>query len=181
MYGSPYWSSMIPMMPQYIQPQIQPQQPIQPQIPQTQQPIQQPVQQQQSIPQAQPQISSTPNTWNWKVVANYQAMLMESIPFDGTPVLFMLQNESTFYVVNMVDGHKMVNGYSFVPLDQGKQGTTNIQSESKPSTTEDRIAKLETNITTIMGQLNKLVGGTNNESNNEPTEQTVQRQSISNV
>ena len=171
MYGNPYWSAMMPMMPQYMQPPVQ-----QPQV--IQQNTQQPIQQ--TLPQAQTQtqqIPSNSNTWNWKVVANYQAMLMESIPFDGTPVLFMLQNESTFYVVNMVDGHKMVNGYSFIPLDQGKTTTDQKKVATiSDNTTEDRISKLEENVTTLIGQLNKLVGGQNNESNNDSSK--IKRQPI---
>lgn len=128
------------------------------------QPVQQPPQ---PVPQ-QPN-SAVPTVWSWKAVPDYQSMLKESVPFDGTPVLFMMQNESVFYVVTMENGRKMVNGYAFQPLD-------NTVQEVQQSPEEQRFSKLESSIAVIAEQLNRLVG-IQNESNNEHAEQ-IQRKAI---
>ena len=94
MMNNPYWNfatmSVNPFVtaPVIPQPVVTPQ-PIQQQPPP--QPIQQPVN-----PQPAPVTPALPSIWNWKVTDSYQHMLMESVPFDGTTVLFMLKNESVF-------------------------------------------------------------------------------------
>jgi len=122
MMNNPYWNfATVPMNPFMAAPVV-PQQVIPQPIQQTtQQPPPQSIQQ--VTQQQSPVTPAIPTVWNWKVTDSYQHMLMESVPFDGTPVLFMLKNESVFYIVSMIDGKKMVNGYSFVPLD-------NIPAES---------------------------------------------------
>lgn len=151
MYNNPYWASwaapyIAPQFaPQQVYPQTIVQQPTQPQN------IQQPVQNTQV--QQTPAISLI---WNWKVTDNYQSMLMESVPYDGTPVLFMMKNESIFYVVSMVDGKKMINGFSFVPL--GNNNESSVEKVLTPEEqNEQRLTKLETGMASILEQLNKLV------------------------
>ena len=95
-------------------------------------------------------------------------MLKEAVPFDGTPVLFMLQNESVFYVVTMENGRKMVNGYSFHPLDN-----TNLAQETPE---EKRFSKLEASVALIVDQLNRLAG-----VNNEPNIETVELETSENI
>lgn len=176
MFNNPYWASW--GTPYLAAPQQFVPQPVvtttQPVVPQVQQPPQQPVQvqPQQPVQQTVPQQSTAfPTTWNWKVTDSYQHMLMESVPFDGTPVLFMLKNESVFYIVSMVDGKKMVNGYSFNPLDTN---ATAVEPQLTPEEqNEQRFNKLETGMAAIAEQLSKLVEMKTNESNNEPAEKTT--------
>lgn len=168
MMNYPYWnlSTAMPINP-FVPNPVVPQ-------PMVTQPIQQPIQQLPPQPPAQPTQSpvtpAVPSVWNWKVTDSYQHMLMESVPFDGTPVLFMLKNESVFYIVSMVDGKKMVNGYSFTPLDNVNSGNSEPQLTPEEQT-EQRFSKLETSITAISEQLSKLVEGQRNyESNSSTTE-----------
>lgn len=163
MFNNPYWNNFaaVPMNP-YVAPQ--------PLLPQPQQPmVSQP--QQQPAP-VQPSPAPVATTWNWKVTDSYQHMLMESVPFDGTPVLFMLKNESVFYVVSMVDGKKMVNGYSFTPLDTA--ATTSEPQLTPEEQTEQRFAKLETGMAAIAEQLSKLVEVRQHESNTGTAEKTTE-------
>ena len=177
MMNNPYWNfATVPMNP-YIATPVVPQQIIPQPVQQPQQPQPQPIQQ--VTPQQNPVAPATiPTVWNWKVTDSYQHMLMESVPFDGTPVLFMLKNESIFYIVSMVDGKKMVNGYSFVPLD-------NIPAESSQQLTpeeqtEQRLTTIESGMATLMEQINKLVEVQQvHESNIEPAEKAITRQPIS--
>lgn len=178
MLSNPYWNftTVTPFMPAPMMPQqmvVPQQQPIP-------QPPPQPVQQQPMTAQQQTAITSPlPNIWSWKVTDSYQHMLMESVPFDGTPVLFMLKNESIFYIVSMVDGKKMVNGYSFSPLDTASPG--NVEPQLTPEEqTEQRFSKIETGMAAIVEQLNKLVEGQqHHEPDNVVTkEASVTRQPI---
>lgn len=174
MYNNPYWASWAAP---YIAPQFAPQQ----MYPQSvvQQPTQ-PVQQQtvQSTPIQQ--TSAVSSVWNWKVTDSYQSMLMESVPFDGTPVLFMMKNESVFYVVSMVDGKKMINGFSFIPL--GNTENSNVEKILTPEEqNEQRLTNLETGMASILEQLNKLVEvKQDNESNTKSNEKSKSKQQDSN-
>lgn len=160
MYNSPFAWSSIPTVP-YLNPypqQIIPQ-PVAPQV--------QPVQQ--ANTQIQQQNPVVTGTWNWKVTDSYQSMLMESVPFDGTPVLFMMKNESVFYVVSMVDGKKMINGFSFLPL--GNPDSTNTEKVLTPEEqNEQRLANLEVGMANILEQLSKLTEVKDNESNSRSNE-----------
>lgn len=171
MYNNPYWASWAAP---YIAPQFAPQQVYS--QPVVQQPVQsQPVQQStQNI--SIPQTSVVSSTWNWKVADSYQSMLMESVPFDGTPVLFMMKNESVFYVVSMVDGKKMINGFSFMPL--GNVEDSNGEKVLTPEEqNEQRLTNLETGMASILEQLNKLVEvKQDNESNTKSNEKSKNKQ-----
>lgn len=171
MYNNPYWASWAAP---YVTPQFAPQQVYSPQpvVQQPPQPVQQTVQ---NTPIQQVSTTTSP-VWNWKVTDNYQNMLMESVPFDGTPVLFMMKNESTFYVVSMVDGKKMINGFSFIPLGNNEEssGEKVLTPEEQ---NEQRLMKLETGMATIVEQLNKLVEGRHeNEPNIKSSERTKAKQ-----
>ena len=174
---NPYWMPQTLVTPQNILPtyaQMMPHQPAQI-IP----PVQNTIQVQQPK-QPEPIVSQT--VWNWKVVKDYQSMLQEPVPFDGTPVLYMMQDSSTFYIVNMMDGKKMVNGYEFSPLST----TDNLEQEETPLTAEEmvdqRFSQIETNLANLAEQIQKLVGARNNESNTEvielETDETVKRKPI---
>lgn len=162
---NPYWAPQIMGNP-YLPPMVVPQQTPMP-------PVQNTIQVQQRQPE--PTLNS-PQVWNWKVVKDYQSMIQESIPFDGTPVLFMMNDSSTFYIVHMVDGKKMVNGYGFAPLEQKTEPPVATPEEK----TEQRISTLENNLTTISEQIEKLLGVIKNESNPQSTERTepIQRTPI---
>ena len=166
MFNNPYWAPATPsMMTTFPYPVIPTQPP--PVVQQTQ-----PVQQSQPAPQQT--LQPTPVSWNWKAVANYQSMLMESVPFDGAPVLFMLQNEPVFYVVRMEEGRKMVNGFTFTPLDNPEEQAPSSAAATVPQTPEaqleSRLTGLENNMNSIMTQLQKLVEGNHHESINEHIE-----------
>ena len=182
MFNNPYWVPQTTLvnpfpyvMPQPAQP-IQPPQQIQPTPPQPTPPPTPP----------SPQ-TITPTNWNWKAVANYQSMLMESIPFDGAPVLFMVQNEPVFYVVRMEDGRKMINGFTFTPLDNPEEPTPAPVPETPEAQLENRLTGLENNMNSIMIQLQKLVEGNHHEPNNEHIETqsnqpiTTKRKAVTNI
>ena len=150
MYNNPYWApATTPMLGTfpYMTPLV---------------PTPQPPQQSPPPPQPQPQQQvQTSTMWNWKAVTNYQAMLMESVPFDGSPVLFMVQNEPIFYVVRMEEGKKMINGFKFDPLDNPEVPPVPVDP------VEQRLSGLENNMNSIMTQLQKLVEVSNHESIND--------------
>lgn len=54
------------------------------------------------------------NRWAW--VKSYQDVQATPIPADGTPTLFMLENEPTFYLVSMENGQRVISGYRFAAL-----------------------------------------------------------------
>lgn len=162
MYNNPYWASWAtPYVPQFVPQQLVQQQPAVPQI----QPVSQPT------TQVAQQTPVATGTWNWKVTDSYQSMLMESVPFDGTPVLFMMKNESVFYVVSMVDGKKMINGFSFIPL--GNSESSNTEKVLTPEEqNEQRLVNLEAGMANILEQLNKLTEVKDSESNSRSNEKT---------
>ena len=160
MYSSPYWAPQLMGNP-YLPTMMIPQQVSPP-------PVQNTIQVQQRSPEP---ALSTPQIWNWKVVRDYQSMIQESIPFDGTPVLFMMNDSSTFYIVHMVDGKKMVNGYEFSPLEQ-KVDTVPQPVITPEEKTEQRLSALEGNINSISDQLGKLLEVMKGESTSQSTEQT---------
>ena len=167
MFNNPYWAPQPPMMNAfpYITPIVQQPPPTTPPSP--------------NPPTPQP---TTATTWNWKAVANYQSMLMESVPFDGAPVLFMIQNEPVFYVVRMQDGRKMINGFTFTPLDNPEpEEPAVVQTESQQL--ESRLTGLENNMNSIMIQLQKLVEGNRHESINEhiDTQDQPKRKAVTNI
>lgn len=170
MFNNPYWAPTTPIVNPFPYLMPQPAQPIQPQ-PIQPQPTPQPPPPQPTIQQPTTQTPTmAPTTWNWKAVANYQSMLMESIPFDGAPVLFMVQNEPVFYVVRMEEGRKMINGFTFTPLDNPEEATPEPIPETPETQLENRLTGLENNMNSIMIQLQKLVEGNHHEPNNEHIE-----------
>lgn len=165
MFNNPYWAPQAPMMSAfpYVTPVVQAPQPMMPQPTNNTPPPPNPA----PNPNTTPAI---PSTWNWKAVANYQSMLMESVPFDGAPVLFMIQNEPVFYVVRMEEGRKMINGFTFTPLDNPEEAAPVPEPEAPETSLENRLVGLENNMNSIMIQLQKLVEGNHHESNNEHIE-----------
>ena len=174
---NPYWMPQTLLSPQNLMTPYT--QVIQPQPAQMIPPVQNTIQVQQPK-QPEPVIGQA--IWNWKVVKDYQSMIQEPVPFDGTPVLFMMQDSSTFYIVNMMDGKKMVNGYEFSPLSN----TDSVEQEETQLTAEEmvdqRFSQIENNLAILTEQIQKLVGVRDNESNTEvielETDETVKRKPI---
>lgn len=161
MFGNPY--------PQYYYtPQI-PQ--VQPLLSQPYQTYNQTYQQNQQPNQiSQPTQPNVTLPWQWKAVSSYQDVTMENVPMDGTPILCMLQNEATFYIVRMVDGRKMINGFQFTPIEVANT----VEPEQ---TVESRLDKVEKSISMLVGNINKLLEVNGNEPNNDNAEE-VKRTTI---
>ena len=104
--------------------------PVAPMVPATlQQPVSQPAQQSQQ-------------GGTWSTVRSYQDVVNAAIPANGQPVIFMLENEPTFYVAYIQNGRKVVNGYQFSNL--GSEPVAPVTAETpKPDNIESRIASLE--------------------------------------
>lgn len=120
------------------QPQPMPMQPMQPM--QTMQPIQ------------QPQVRRPAG--GWLTAKDYNEVQGMPIPADGTQTLVMLENEPIFYVLQMLNGMKVVQGYTFAVMQ-------NQQNVAPKVTMEDRLAKIE-------NVLKDLMGDEKNESDNKP-------------
>lgn len=132
----------------------------------------------QSVQPVQPMATTVTNSaWVWKPVADYQTMLRELIPLDGTPALFMLENEPVFYIVRMSEtGRKIINGYSFNTLDVPAQQP--VQQVVEQPTDSQRLDRLENSLAMLADHMNKMIEVYNNESRNENA--SVQRQPITN-
>ena len=91
----------------------------------------------------------------WQEIGSYQEMQTIPLPFDGTPILFMLANEPVVYMASMQNGQKCVSGFRLEPIsiDEGQRQTSSV--EQRLSSLEGQIQKL----------LNVLGEGAENESN----------------
>lgn len=124
--------------------------------------------------QTPPAQVTQPTSWTWKVVKDYQTMLQEPIPVDGTPIMFMMSESSTFYIVKMTDGKKMVNGYEFTPLNSVEEPAMTPEEQ-----TNQRLSNLENALVTLSSQIEKLTEVRRNEPYSEVIEPSeVQRKSI---
>ena len=91
----------------------------------------------------------------WQEIGSYQEMQAIPLPFDGTPILFILANEPVVYMASMQNGQKCVSGFRLEPIsiDEGRQQSSSV--EQRLSSLEGQIQKL----------LNALGEGVENESN----------------
>lgn len=89
----------------------------------------------------------------WVSAKTYQDALNMPIPMDGTPILVMLEGESTFYIISMQNGQRMISGFNFNALTPPEQPTANV-------TINDIDARLQ--------RLEALIGGAANESDIKP-------------
>ena len=87
----------------------------------------------------------------WLVANNYNEIQGAPVPMDGSQTMFMLQNEPIFYIVSIMNGQKMIQGYTFSAL-------TPENMPKQPPSIEDRMARLEAMIAS-------LAGGKQDESN----------------
>lgn len=104
-------------------------------------PIMQP--QQQPIPQQIRRMSG-----RWQEISNYQEMQTMPLPFDGTPILFMLANEPVIYMASMQNGQKCVSGFRLEPISIDES-----QTQGQPSNVDQRLASLEEQIKNLVGVL----------------------------
>lgn len=77
-----------------------------------------------------------PTTGRWVMVNSFSEIQNALVPIDGTQTLFMLTNEPIFYIVTMVNGQKMLQGYTFTALTQEN-------APAPAATMEDRMTSVE--------------------------------------
>lgn len=106
-------------------------------------------------PQQVPQMRQPQPIGRWLMAKDYTEVQNTPIPADGTQTMFMLENEPVFYVVAMMNGQKMVQGYCFTSLNTEPVA----QPQKKVLTVEDRLTNLEK----MMSQLAVLLEGDNHE------------------
>jgi len=110
------------------------------------------------LPPPQPQPLRRING-RWQEIGSYQEMQAIPLPFDGTPILFMLANEPVVYMASMQNGQKCVSGFRLEPIniDEGQRQSSSI---------EQRLSSLE-------GQIQKLLNVLGEGVENEPDSATV--------
>ena len=95
-----------------------------------------------------------PTTGRWVMVNSFSEIQNALVPIDGTQTLFMLTNEPIFYIVTMVNGQKMLQGYTFTALTQEN-------APAPAATMEDRMTNVEACLVKMTQLLER---GMNNES-----------------
>ena len=112
-------------------------------------------------PQPQPQPLRRING-RWQEIGSYQEMQAIPLPFDGTPILFVLANEPVVYMASMQNGQKCVSGFRLEPIsiDEGQRQTSSV---------EQRLSSLE-------GQINKLLTVLGEGVENEPDSATIPKE-----
>jgi hypothetical protein len=81
---------------------------------------------------------------------NYNEIQSVPVAANGSPTLFLLENDPVMYMVSVVNGQKTIQGYKFEPLP------------TQQETTEKRLNNLEA---IILDMRNLIEGMTKNESN----------------
>ena len=89
-----------------------------------------------------------PPTGRWIMANSFAEIQSAPVPMDGSQTIFMLSNEPIFYVVSIMNGQKMLQGYTFTALTQENRPTP-------PATLEDRMTSLEQNMTRIAEMLER--------------------------
>ena len=87
---------------------------------------------------------------------NYNAIQSVPVAANGSPTLFLLENDPVMYMVSVVNGQKTIQGYKFEPLP------------TQQETTEKRLNNLEA---IILDMRNLIEGMTKNESNSSIVKQ----------
>ena len=88
----------------------------------------------------------------WQEIGSYQEMQSLPLPFDGTPLLFMLTNEPVIYMASMQNGQRCVSGFRLEPLGVD---STQQAVETVIPTTEKRLAALESQMQKLFEALQK--------------------------
>lgn len=76
---------------------------------------------------------------------------------NGSPTLFLMENEPSMYLVSLQNGQKSIQGYKMTPMPTAQEAT------------ENRLSNLEN---ALMNITKLLEGKVNNESNTSSTERT---------
>lgn len=88
--------------------------------------------------------------------ANFNEVQAAPASADGSPTLFLMENEPTMYLVNLQNGQKSIQGYKMMPMPTAQEAT------------ENRLSNLEASLSDIKALLE---GKVNNESNTANTQQ----------
>ena len=126
--------------------------------------------------QVQP-VRKNPTTYYCMMVDSYQDIMSVGLPYDGTPVMFMLNNSPHLYIAYMNGEKKYVCGYKIVEMDIEKEEppapeVPQEQAQPQVNPFEERLANLEK----FMGELKEALlakGGNTNESNPPASKQAT--------
>jgi hypothetical protein len=112
-------------------------------------------------PMNRPMTMQLPNTsmysvpmGRWAMVNNLNEVQTTPIPADGTQMLFMLKDEPILYMVSMVEGQRMIQGFTIAPLVMD-----NIPQQNTNDTIESRMSRLENSIAQLMEALGEKKEG----------------------
>jgi len=64
----------------------------------------------------------------WYMCRDFGEVQATPLPADGSQVMFMLENEPTFYICSMQAGRKVCQGYSFEALKEAPEAPPSMQS-----------------------------------------------------
>lgn len=106
-------------------------------------------------PMGRPMTMQLPNTstysmpmGRWAMVNNLNEVQTTPIPADGSQMLFMLKDDPVLYMVSMVDGQRMIQGFTIAPLVMDT-----VPQQKVDNTLESRMSKLESSIAQLMDAL----------------------------
>lgn len=106
-------------------------------------------------PMSRPMTMQLPNTpaysmpmGRWAMVNNLSEVQTTPIPADGSQMLFMLKDDPVLYMVSMVDGQRMIQGFTIVPLVMDT-----VPEQKVDNSLENRMSKLESSIAQLMDAL----------------------------
>lgn len=116
-------------------------------------------------PQPTPQVQQGKNqAYYCFMVDSYKDITSAGLPYDGTPVLFMLTNSPHLYMAYMNGEKKYICGYKIVEMDIESSRETQ-KEEASPTenavsvNAEDKAIKsLESLVTAFEGRISKLEG-----------------------
>ena len=80
---------------------------------------------------------------------SFEEVQVAPVPVNGSPIMFLVENDSAVYLVSQMGGQRNVQGFKIQPMQTAQQAT------------ETRLTNLEA---AIMDIKNLLAGGKSNES-----------------
>lgn len=92
--------------------------------------------------------SYSPPMGRWAMVSSLSEVQTIPIPADGSQMLFMLKDDPVLYMVSMVDGQRMIQGFTIAPLVMDS-----VPVQKTENTLENRMSKLESSIAQLMEAL----------------------------
>lgn len=120
-----------------------------------------------TLNQPQPAPTQSINAGRWEIVKSYQDATRVTASIDGAPTICMLENDSVFYVVRIVDGRKEIGIFRYTPVTEnvGQQATNNQQLQTvqqvQDNGFEDRLARMEksmSELTNYMSYIRSALG-----------------------